>query len=133
MGESVPFVNEILEHLNSIICDLSQPQVHVFYEAIGHIIYTGQTDRANATESLIAELMTLPNSIWADIIDRAAKDVGLLEDAAMLRNLAHTLKMNVAACKSIGSAFFSQVRLFNLLTIASSHCLIEYLFSSKKY
>ncbi|KAH7694836.1 hypothetical protein AAVH_38112, partial [Aphelenchoides avenae] len=43
-GETQPFINEILANLTSIICDLSQPQVHVFYEAVGHIICC-QTDR----------------------------------------------------------------------------------------
>uniref|UniRef100_A0A915EA02 Exportin-1 n=1 Tax=Ditylenchus dipsaci TaxID=166011 RepID=A0A915EA02_9BILA len=57
-GESMPFVNEILQNLNSIICDLSQPQVHVFYEAVGHIIYC-QSDRA-IQEQLIEKLMLLP-------------------------------------------------------------------------
>ena len=67
----MPFVNEILQNLNSIICDLSQPQVHVFYEAVGHIIFC-QNERPTQ-EMLIDKLMTLPNSIWQEVIDHAAK------------------------------------------------------------
>lgn len=70
-GESQPFIEEILQHLNSIICDLSQPQVHVFYEAIGHIIYSA-TSRS-MQEQFIEKLMILPNSIWVEAIDHASK------------------------------------------------------------
>lgn len=70
-GETQPFINEILNNLTSIICDLSQPQVHVFYEAVGHIIAC-QSDRA-AQAQLVETLMQLPNSIWAEIVDAASK------------------------------------------------------------
>ena len=107
-GETQSFIDEILQNLNSIICDLSQPQVHVFYEAIGHIIFSA-TSRP-MQEQLIEKLMVLPNSIWSEAIDHASKDVSILTDPEVLKNLAHILKTNVAACKSIGSPFFSQLK-----------------------
>uniref|UniRef100_A0A914HK84 Importin N-terminal domain-containing protein n=1 Tax=Globodera rostochiensis TaxID=31243 RepID=A0A914HK84_GLORO len=107
-GEAMPFIDEILQNLNSIICDLSHPQVHVFYEAVGHIIYAC-TNR-ETQEDLIDRLMTLPNSIWSEAIDHASRDVNILSDQDVLRNLAHILKTNVAACKSIGAPFFSQLK-----------------------
>lgn len=70
-GETQPFINEILANLTSIICDLSQPQVHVFYEAVGHIICC-QTDRTVQAQ-LIESLMQLPNSIWTEVVDAASK------------------------------------------------------------
>lgn len=69
-GESQAFINEILQNLNNIICDLSQQQVHVFYEAIGLIIC--QIEYA-AQEQLIKKLMALPNNIWTDTIQQATQ------------------------------------------------------------
>jgi len=57
--------------LNNIICDLSQPQVHVFFEAVGHIIFAASTHQAQ--ERLIEKLMVLPNSIWTEAIEAASK------------------------------------------------------------
>jgi exportin-1 len=111
-----------LQNLNNIICDLSQPQVHVFFEAVGHIIYAASTHQAQ--ELLIEKLMALPNSIWTEAIEHASKvlncvpyviikfflkDVSIFTDPEVLKNLTHILKTNVAACKSIGAPFFSQV------------------------
>lgn len=70
-GETGPFIDEILGGLNSIICDLSPQQVHVFYEAVGCLI-SAQTDPA-IRESLIERLMQLPNSIWEEIISHASQ------------------------------------------------------------
>lgn len=70
-GETGPFIDEILSGLNSIICDLSPQQVHVFYEAVGCLI-SAQTDPA-IRENLIERLMQLPNSIWEEIISHASQ------------------------------------------------------------
>lgn len=37
------------------------------------------------------------------------QNVDILKDAEVVKNLANILKTNVAACKSIGSPFLSQV------------------------
>ncbi|CAK5072993.1 unnamed protein product [Meloidogyne enterolobii] len=107
-GETQPFIEEILQNLNNIICDLSQPQVHVFFEAVGHIIFAASTHQAQ--ERLIEKLMVLPNSIWTEAIEAATKDVSIFTDPEVLKNLTHILKTNVAACKSIGAPFFSQLK-----------------------
>ncbi|VDM25554.1 unnamed protein product [Toxocara canis] len=69
-GETNPFIDDILDGLSSIICDLSPPQVHVFYEAVGCLI-SAQNDPP-IRESLIERLMQLPNSIWEEIILHAS-------------------------------------------------------------
>uniref|UniRef100_A0A915DCR9 Exportin-1 n=1 Tax=Ditylenchus dipsaci TaxID=166011 RepID=A0A915DCR9_9BILA len=107
-GETAPFINEILYNLNSIICDLSQEQVHVFFEAVGHIIFC-QSNRVTQ-EHLIEKLMSLPNTIWSEAVEEASKDVSVLTDSEVLRNLAHILKTNIAVCKSIGAPFFPQLK-----------------------
>ena len=38
VGEVMPFIDELLGGINSIICDLQPQQVQTFYEAVGHMI-----------------------------------------------------------------------------------------------
>ena len=75
--------------------------------------------------------MSQPNSVWKDTIEqitqvsfiypifvsfiqylavRSFKNQNVLMDAEVLRSLVHILKTNVAACKSIGAPFYSQVK-----------------------
>ncbi|GMR57997.1 hypothetical protein PMAYCL1PPCAC_28192, partial [Pristionchus mayeri] len=142
MGESQPFVDEMLCNLSSIICDLSPPQVHVFYEAVGTII-SAQTDSGiqalmatevaistgllidardgervadERMENLIEKLMTLPNTVWDEIIAQAETNIEALKDQEILRNMINILKTNVAACKAIGMPFACQLtRIYDAL------------------
>ncbi|KAK0406115.1 hypothetical protein QR680_018378 [Steinernema hermaphroditum] len=107
VGETQPFVDDMLQNLSGIICDLSPPQVHVFYEAVGHIIQS--QNETVAQEALIERLMTLPNSIWDEIITHVANDTGVLRDEDVVKNIVNLLKTNVAACRSIGHPFFYQL------------------------
>ena len=59
MGEVMPFIEEILNGVNSIICDLQPQQIHTFYEAVG-IMISSQQD-AVTQERLIEQYMALPN------------------------------------------------------------------------
>lgn len=34
----MPFIEEILNNIRAIICDLQPQQVHTFYEAVGYMI-----------------------------------------------------------------------------------------------
>uniref|UniRef100_A0A183V631 CRM1_C domain-containing protein n=1 Tax=Toxocara canis TaxID=6265 RepID=A0A183V631_TOXCA len=133
-GETNPFIDDILDGLSSIICDLSPPQVHVFYEAVGCLI-SAQNDPP-IRESLIERLMQLPNSIWEEIILHASmafdkvkyerivchfwitlfliytilfKDINVMKDQELVKNIANILRTNVAACRSIGSPFICQL------------------------
>ena len=36
--EVMPFIEEILNNIRTIICDLAPHQVHTFYEAVGYMI-----------------------------------------------------------------------------------------------
>jgi exportin-1 len=58
-GESRPFVDEILDSLTSVICDLEPQQQCTFYSAMGHVV-SAQPD-LTARDALIARLMALPN------------------------------------------------------------------------
>ncbi|MEQ2173958.1 hypothetical protein GOODEAATRI_002924 [Goodea atripinnis] len=71
VGEVMPFIDEILNNINTIICDLQPQQVHTFYEAVGYMI-GAQTDQA-VQELLIEKYMLLPNQVWDSIIQQATK------------------------------------------------------------
>lgn len=108
IGENQPFVEEIIYNLSTIICDLSEPQVHVFYEAMGHIISSEHDDAAQS--KLIESLMVVPNRVWTEIIEHATNNTNIILDQEVLHNLVHILKTNSSACKSIGIPFFSQIQ-----------------------
>lgn len=61
VGESCPFIEDILTSISTIICDLQQQQVHTFYEAVGYMI-SAQGD-PGIQESLIEKYMLLPNQV----------------------------------------------------------------------
>lgn len=61
IGESCPFIEDILSCISTIICDLQTQQVHTFYEAVGYMI-SAQTDAA-IQEQLIEKYMLLPNQV----------------------------------------------------------------------
>jgi len=106
-GESRPFIEEILENINSIICDLQQQQVHTFYEAVGYMI-SSQSDEKQQ-EKLIQEYMSLPNQVWNDLMSQAMKNVEILKDPDAVRQLGNILKTNVHACKALGQPYVIQL------------------------
>jgi len=107
IGEVMPFIEEILNNISTIVCDLQPQQVHTFYEAVGYMI-SAQTDQV-VTERLIEKCMSLPNTIWDGIIQTATKNIGVLSELDTLKQLMNILKTNVSACKSIGHPFVRQL------------------------
>ncbi|MCL4120297.1 UNVERIFIED_CONTAM: hypothetical protein GTU68_065524 [Idotea baltica] len=107
VGEAMPFIEEILNSINSIICDLQPQQVHTFYEAVGYMI-SAQTDQI-VIEHLVDKYMTLPNQVWDDIINQASKNVDTLKDPDVVKQLSNILKTNVRACKALGHPFVTQL------------------------
>ncbi|XP_003393170.1 exportin-1 [Bombus affinis] len=106
-GELVPFIEEILSTISSIICDLQTQQVHTFYEAVGYMIFA-QTDTV-MQEELIERYMLLPNQVWDDIISQASKNVDVLKDQEAIKQLTSILKTNVRACKALGHPYVIQL------------------------
>ncbi|KAH8032039.1 hypothetical protein HPB51_022787 [Rhipicephalus microplus] len=100
VGEAVPFIEEILANMSSIIYDLQPQQVHTFCEAVGYMI-SAQADQAQQ-ERLVDRYMLLPNQVWDDIIKQASKNVDVLKDPDAVRQLGNILKTNVRACKALG-------------------------------
>ena len=107
VGEVMPFIEELLSNINSIICDLQPQQVHTFYEAVGHMI--SASNDTQQQEALIEKYMQLPNQVWDDIINQAAKNVDVLKDHEAVKQLGSILKTNVRACKALGHPFVMQL------------------------
>lgn len=107
LGETEPFIEEIVRGMRKITCDLSPQQVHTFYEACGYMI-AAQPQR-NAQERLIAELMSYPNQAWDMIISQATTNPQILQDGDTIKVIGNVMKTNVSACSSIGSYFYPQI------------------------
>ncbi|XP_035225153.1 exportin-1-like, partial [Stegodyphus dumicola] len=107
VGEVMPFIEEILNNINTIICDLQPQQVHTFYEAVGFMI-GAQTDQA-VQEHLIEKYMSLPNEVWDAIIQQATKSVDVLKDPDAVKQLGNILKTNVRACKALAHPYVLQL------------------------
>ena len=60
-------------------------------------------------EQLIEKYMSLPNQVWDDIINQAAKNVDVLKDHEAVKQLGSILKTNVRACKALGHPFVMQL------------------------
>uniref|UniRef100_A0AAY4AEA0 Exportin-1 n=1 Tax=Denticeps clupeoides TaxID=299321 RepID=A0AAY4AEA0_9TELE len=123
VGEVMPFIDEILNNINTIICDLQPQQVHTFYEAVGYMI-GAQTDQA-VQEHLIEKYMLLPNQVWDSIIQQATKNVDILKDPETVRQLGSILKTNVRACKAVGHPFVVQLGRIYLDMLNVYKCLSE--------
>ncbi|RXN29803.1 exportin-1 isoform X2 [Labeo rohita] len=123
VGEVMPFIDEILNNINTIICDLQPQQVHTFYEAVGYMI-GAQTDQA-VQEHLIEKYMLLPNQVWDSIIQQATKNVDILKDPETVKQLGSILKTNVRACKAVGHPFVIQLGRIYLDMLNVYKCLSE--------
>ncbi|KAJ3178263.1 Karyopherin transporter [Gaertneriomyces sp. JEL0708] len=110
--EVAPYIEEILMTMESVTSELAQPQLHTFYEAVGHMI-SAQTFKASQ-EKLIETFMATANRAWDDCLARARVDPSLLNDPNTVKLLANILKTNISACTSIGPGFYCQIsRMFS--------------------
>ncbi|XP_054260952.1 exportin-1 [Macrosteles quadrilineatus] len=124
VGEVMPFIEEILSSISTIICDLQTQQVHTFYEAVGYMI-SAQTDTVQQ-ELLIEKYMMLPNQCWDSIISQAARNVDVLKEPDAVKQLISILKTNVRACKALCHPYVSQLGricldMLNLYKVMSSN------------
>lgn len=57
--EVMPFIEEILNNIRAIICDLQPLQVHTFYEAVGYMIQAQVVGVVIDLNSCVLYMMTL--------------------------------------------------------------------------
>ncbi|XP_057479181.1 protein EXPORTIN 1A isoform X2 [Actinidia eriantha] len=112
VGESEPFVSELLTSLPTTIADLEPHQIHSFYESVGNMIQA-ESDPQKRDEYL-QRLMELPNQKWAEIIGQARQSVDFLKDQNVIRTVLNILQTNTSVASSLGTYFLAQISLIFL-------------------
>ncbi|CAL5408072.1 unnamed protein product [Camellia sinensis] len=112
LGESEPFVSELLTSLPTTIADLEPHQIHSFYESVGNMIQA-ESDPQKRDEYL-KRLMELPNQKWVEIIAQARHSVDFLKDQDVIRTVLNILQTNTSVASSLGTYFLSQISLIFL-------------------
>lgn len=116
VGETEPFISELLTGLTGTIQDLETHQIHMFYEAVGAMI-AAEPDAARR-EDYLGRLMAPPNATWAQIIAQAQQAPDALKSGEVVRNLQNLLQTNVSVCTSLGPSFASQLNRIYLDVLA---------------
>ncbi|KAI9216075.1 CRM1 C terminal-domain-containing protein [Blastocladiella britannica] len=106
-GEPVPFIEEILAHLPAHTAHLNPTQVQTFFEATGILIAAQPNLQQQAR--LVKDLMKLPNATWDDNMNTASKGIPILESPDHVKTLVQILRVNSAACKTVGAGFELQM------------------------
>ncbi|XP_057463130.1 protein EXPORTIN 1A-like [Actinidia eriantha] len=112
VGESEPFVSELLTSLPTTIADLEPHQIHSFYESVGNMIQA-ESDSQKRDEYL-QRLMELPNQKWTEIIGQARQSVDFLKDQNVIRTVLNILQTNTSVASSLGTYFLAQISLIFL-------------------
>jgi exportin-1 len=107
LGETVPFVEEIINSLPHIISDLEPQQIQTFYEAVGCMIHAHSDPLVRKT--LVLKFMDLPTQTWMRIMAEAQKDVSYLTQLQTCKSIATILKTNVRAATSLGHDYIHQL------------------------
>lgn len=105
--EITPYIEEILQTIDSITSELQPQQVHTFYEAVGFMI-SAQPNKQQQ-ERLMIKFMELPNTAWDNLMSQAQQNVDVLNNPENIKVLSNILKTNVSACSSVGPAFITQI------------------------
>ena len=106
VGEQEPFISELLTNLTSIIQDLEQHQIHMFYEAVG-IMISAEMD-SKKREEYLERLMLPPNTIWTSLLQQAGQNVEVLKHAEVVKNIQNIIQTNVSVCSTLGAPFVVQ-------------------------
>lgn len=105
--ENRPFIDEILEDMQTTIKHLEVSQIHVFYSAVGEIIQV-EAD-PNKRQNLVFKLMELPNQTWAQLIAEANHDAQTLFNPVTVKRFILVLKTNNRVAGSLGPGYIVQL------------------------
>jgi exportin-1 len=106
-NETGAFVDAILDRLSTVVSDLSNEQIEVFYEAVATLI--GSHTNAQTRNQLTARLMQQPNATWQQIMAEAAANVQALCSVESLQALIAIVKLNYRATLALGHAVTEQL------------------------
>ncbi|MCL7034658.1 hypothetical protein MKW94_004053 [Papaver nudicaule] len=112
IGESEPFVSELLTGLTTTIADLQPHQIHTFYESVGTMIQAESDPQKR--DQYLQRLMELPNQKWAEIIGQASQSVDFLKDPDCIRTVLNILQTNTSVASALGTFFLPQITLIFL-------------------
>ena len=111
--EEQPFIFQLIADLPHHVSDLQQHQVHSFYESVGTMLSDRGQQIMLSREEVIRRLMSLPNSQWQAVMQRAAENIlNLCDDPNAIPNakeLSKILKTNIKVCSSAGPIFTHQL------------------------
>mmetsp|Transcript_13459 Transcript_13459/g.38211 ORF Transcript_13459/g.38211 Transcript_13459/m.38211 type:complete len:1071 (+) Transcript_13459:123-3335(+) len=110
VGETEPFIVELLNGLTTTIQDLEAHQIHTFYEAVAITIGAG-ADSDPRREEYLSRLMAPPNTTWQQIIQQASANTEILKQPEVVRNVQNILQTNVSVCQALGQPYVSQLML----------------------
>uniref|UniRef100_A0A6B2KWV4 Exportin-1 n=1 Tax=Arcella intermedia TaxID=1963864 RepID=A0A6B2KWV4_9EUKA len=105
-GENQTFTVYVLQNIAQIISDLSEQQVHTFYEAVGFMI---KAHEAKEMEPLVTRLLDIPNNSWREIMTQAKQNVNVLNQSNVIRKITYIIQTNQHAASSIGPGYLSQI------------------------
>ena len=112
--ETVPFICELVENLQTIISDLEPHQVQSFYESVGCMLNDKGPAVSIDRPAMLGKLMDLPNRTWRMIMDQAVTNVETLVDPSTIKEVIKILKSNNRVCHAVGSLFTVQLQTFFL-------------------
>jgi exportin-1 len=107
LGETEPFICELLDNLVSTIGDLEPHQIHMFFEAVGLMISAENTQEKQA--QYLERLMTPANSTWMETINHAKAAPETLNNTEVMKHIQNILQSNVSVCSSLGHPFVTQI------------------------
>ncbi|EDO17939.1 hypothetical protein Kpol_1010p55 [Vanderwaltozyma polyspora DSM 70294] len=104
--QSTPLINEIIGDIGQITSDLNTSQVQSFYESCGIII--GDERKVSQRNSLLSDLMELPNIAWKSLMTTDRNADSLFLDPENLVVINNIIKTNSAVCSGMEEGFYSQ-------------------------
>lgn len=107
VGETRPFIDEMLETLRDIIRNLEPHQIHTFYEACGCVI--GSQNDGTARRLLVMKLFEPPNTSWQSLLYSAVMSEDVLHERDKMKNFSNILRTNSRVAAALGSPYLVQL------------------------
>ncbi|KAA8495821.1 Protein EXPORTIN 1A [Porphyridium purpureum] len=109
IGETRPFINEMLDNVSEIIAELEPHQIQSFYESCGCIIASHSNSQER--DGLIVKLFELPNQSWQQIIYAASSSGNdVLKQRDTMKKIVNILRTNARVAGSLGPPYYVQLK-----------------------